>query len=367
VRPLDPNRGSDVALLRQVTDAAAQVFSRPGRRVAAAIYLRQRGIEAKHLSSDWLLGYAPPGWTRLVDELRHDFDDQALVDAGVARRSSRGSLIDTFRDRVIFGIRGADGQLAGFTARDLSGDAHAPKYLNTHRHDLFDKSALLYGLHEGRTGEAHQPVIVEGPLDVLAIAARDRGARDRGSGATGLLPVAPCGTAFTLTHARRVAEIAFAHQAPVVIAMDGDSTGRAAALTAGETLRYVGLDVRVAVLANGLDPAEYLNRADANLDTFRPGDGLPLLTVHVEKTIADQGDRMQWIEGRLAAARAIASYLATYPASHSARQIGWLADALHLDAATVTFELAEAYRAPTRTTPNRCSDMVRMPPARLGR
>jgi hypothetical protein len=41
---------------------------------------------------------------------------------------------------------------------------------------------------------------------------------------------------------------------------------------------------------------------------------------------------MQWIEGRLAAARTIANYLATYPASYAAAQIGWIGNALDLAA-----------------------------------
>jgi DNA primase len=131
--------------------------------------------------------------------------------------------------------------------------------------------------------------------------------------------------------------------------MDADPVGRAAALMAGENLRYAGLDVRIAVLANGLDPADYLTRTDANLDTFHPDNGLPLIALQAEKAIATQGDRMQWIEGRLAAARTIAGYLTTYPASYTARQIGWLADALKLDASTVTFELTEAYRSQSRS------------------
>src|SRR5205823_5572382 len=115
---------------------------------------------------------------------------------------------------------------------------------------------------------------------------------------------------------------------PVVVAMDADAAGRAAAATAGERLRAAGLDVRVALLPNGSDPCEYLGHAVGSVDTFRYDHAVPLLTVHVEEAIAAQGDRMQWIEGRLAAARSITRYLATYPPSYAARQIGWLADAL---------------------------------------
>ncbi len=355
VEPREPTTTAaiDIDLLRQVTAATADIFTAPGQRAAANIYLRQRGINTKSLAPDWLLGYAPPGWTRLVDKLRGQFDDQALIEAGVARRSSRGTLIDTFRDRVIFGIRSADGRVAGFIGRDLSGDPNGPKYLNTRQHPLFDKGALLYGLHEGiQNRDAHQPVVVEGPLDVLALAARQRAS----GSSTGLLPVAPCGTAFTVTHARRVAEIAFTHRSPVVVAMDADPAGRAAALTAGENLRYAGLEVRVAVMANGLDPADYLTRSDANLETFRADTALPLIALQAQKAIADQGDRMQWIEGRLAAARTIARYLATYPAGYTARQIGWLANALNLDASTITFELTDAYRSAPASRPRHVNE-----------
>lgn len=330
---------TDAATLRDVTAAAAEIFTTQQRRQAAKTYLGQRGIDANGLGPSWIIGYAPPGWTRLVDALRGEFDDRALLDAGVARRCSRGTLIDTFRDRVIFGIRnGADARLAGFTGRDLSGDPNTPKYLNTRRHALFDKSSLLFGLCEG--GHAlypQQPVIVEGPLDVLAITARiGRNRRD-------LLPVAPCGTAFTDRHARQVGEVASFHGSSVVVAMDGDAAGELAALSAGERLRSFGLDVRVAQLPDGSDPAAYLTRDGACLDTFHADNGLPLLTVQVQHAIAQQGDRMQWIEGRLGALRNIARYLASNPTNDAARQVNWLSDALDLEPSTIAYELARAH------------------------
>src|SRR5437763_898809 len=122
---------TSIEVLHDVTLAAGVLLTDPIRRRAAATYLLQRGVDATCLPPHWLLGYAPPGWTRLVDKLRAQFPDQALIDAGIARVSSRGSLIDTFRDRVIFGIRQADGTLAGFIGRDLSGHPGVPKYLNT--------------------------------------------------------------------------------------------------------------------------------------------------------------------------------------------------------------------------------------------
>lgn len=60
---------------------------------------------------------------------------------------------------------------------------------------------------------------------------------------------------------------------------------------------------------------------------------------------------MQWIEGRLAALRTVSSYVATYPASFAARQVGWLAAALRLDPSTVTMELADAIGRADRRSP----------------
>ena len=41
--------------------------------------------------------------------------------------------------------------MAGFIGRAREGGFRAPKYLNTPRNCLYDKSALLFGLYEART------------------------------------------------------------------------------------------------------------------------------------------------------------------------------------------------------------------------
>jgi DNA primase len=334
MRPEPLHTANDTDKLYAVAAAAAEVFTSPPRRAAALSYLRQRGIDPAALSPHWQLGYAPPGWTRLVDTLAGQFGEQSLLDAGLAKRSSRGALIDVFRDRVIFPIHDVDGRVAGFVGRDLSGHPDTPKYLNTAQNPIFHKGSLLYGLREGRATNpaASQPVVVEGPLDVLAIAARRH---------PDLLPVAASGTAFTDTHARLAAAAAAERQA--VVAMDADPAGRFAATLVGERLRRAGVDVHVAMLPAGTDPADYLARSTGAVESFTHQQALPLLALHVEQAVAAQGDRMRWVEGRLAAARSIATYLATYPPAHAAAQIGWIAHTLDIDSSTFTLELAHAY------------------------
>jgi hypothetical protein len=67
----------------------------------APAYLRNRGITAEAMG-EWHIGYAPAGWTALTSYLRgRGHQDDAIQAAGLARISSRGTLIDHFRDRVM--------------------------------------------------------------------------------------------------------------------------------------------------------------------------------------------------------------------------------------------------------------------------
>src|SRR6476469_8121240 len=62
-------------------------------------------------------GYAPAGWTSLVQHLRRlGITDDEMLTAGVASLASTGRLIDRFRDRLVFPI-GHDGNILGFVAR----------------------------------------------------------------------------------------------------------------------------------------------------------------------------------------------------------------------------------------------------------
>ena len=70
-------------------------------------------------------GYAPAGWTALVDHLGgRGVTDDELLETGLATRARTGTLIDRFRDRVVLPIT-HEHQILGFVARrhpDLTDD-----------------------------------------------------------------------------------------------------------------------------------------------------------------------------------------------------------------------------------------------------
>ena len=68
---------------------------------------------------------------------REGYEDDVLVEAGLARKSDDGRVYGYFKDRVIFPIMDARGRCIAFGARAL-GEAQ-PKYLNSPDSPLFQK------------------------------------------------------------------------------------------------------------------------------------------------------------------------------------------------------------------------------------
>jgi DNA primase catalytic core len=194
-------------------------------------------------------GHASAGWTNLVDHLRrHRVTDQEMTITGVAIPASTGRLIDRFRDRVVFPII-HDGQILGFVGRrrpDLSdADRAGPKYLNTGDTPLFHKGAQLFGALENQLSNGAIPVIVEGPMDAIAVTLASQG---RYTG------VAPLGTSLTEEQAHQLARIG----AQPIVATDADLAGRIAAERDFWMLSCYRLDPRYARLPDGTDPADLL-------------------------------------------------------------------------------------------------------------
>ena len=134
-------------------------------------YLQTRGVD--DLTADlFKLGYAPDGWTTLVDALgSKGVAADELIKAGLAIKRERGDgVYDRFRHRILFPIADVHGNIVGFTARTLSDDKKEAKYVNTPETTLYKKSAVLYGLAKakGEIRQQDQAVLVEGNMDVIA-------------------------------------------------------------------------------------------------------------------------------------------------------------------------------------------------------
>ena len=249
-------------------------------------YLASRGV-SDVTSRDWDIGYAPAGWSALTGHLRGlGHDDREIQAAGLAKPSSRGTLIDIFRDRIMLPVRDSGGTLAGFIGRaHPRASPDVPKYINSPETAAYRKGNLLFGLHHARPALAQgaTPVLVEGPFDAIAVTIADRG---RHAG------LAPCGTALTSQQAALISQAADLDCTGILVAFDSDTAGRKAALRAYGTLRPLTGNLQT-VLLDGKDPAEILQHhgADALRSTLR-GRRQPLSALLIDAKIGEWERRL---------------------------------------------------------------------------
>jgi len=227
-------------------ESASRFFERQLRdhdkRDRAIDYLKGRGLSGK-AAKFFGIGYAPPGWDNLQNELGTDKQAiRELITSGMLIEKEDGRTYDRFRDRIMFPIRDARGRYIAFGGRVLGDEK--PKYLNSPETPIFQKNRELYGLYEARKirQKLTRFVIVEGYMDVVALA--EFGIH---------YAVATLGTATSEHHLRRLFKIV----PEVIFCFDGDDAGRTAANRAMETSLPVlsdGVQARFLFLPDGEDP-----------------------------------------------------------------------------------------------------------------
>jgi DNA primase len=263
---------------------------------SARSYLRSRGYDGE-VVDQFSLGYSPEDWEELVRHLRdRGIRDETMQKAGLASGTRRGGVVDRFRGRIMFPIFDLRGDSVGFGARILDGDG--PKYLNTPETAIYHKSRLLYGLNWAKSDIVRRDtsVVVEGYTDVIAMHRADMP-----------VAVATCGTALGEDHLdllRRFSE-------KVVLAVDADEAGAGAALRGFERSVPGDLDLRVAVLPQGKDPADVV--ADGGIEALQiaVAESLPLLQVRIDAELARFD--LDEPEARVKAVKAAASAIALHP------------------------------------------------------
>ena len=233
--------------LMAVSEFARQYFcdqlkQGEGRAVGYQYY-RSRHIEDATLEQ-WSLGWAPSGKTTLVDAARAaGYKDEYLVAAGLAIQQEDGTLIDKFRERVMFPIHSVSGRVIAFSGRTLKADNPA-KYVNSPETEIYIKSRNLLGIYFAKAEMARQDrcILVEGNVDVVMM---------HQMGITNV--VASCGTSLTQEQVRLIKKFT----ENVTIMYDGDKAGLHAAIRAISLILKEGMNPRVVFLPDGDDPDSF--------------------------------------------------------------------------------------------------------------
>ncbi len=222
-------------------------------------YLHDRGLTDETITS-FRIGFAPDGWRTLSTHLAgKKFPEAILEKAGLIKQTEKG-FYDRFRNRAMFPIMDSTGRIIAFSGRTMVTDDATPKYLNSPDTPLFDKSSALYGIDRAKEAirKRDYAIVVEGQFDLLL------------SHQAGLInTVAASGTALSdnvpsgdrgVTNLQMISRFS----KNILFGFDGDKAGINAAYRGSILALGLGMDVKVAKLPTGKDPADVI-REDKEL------------------------------------------------------------------------------------------------------
>jgi DNA primase len=340
-----PAAGSGRRRLLDAARAAAGYFTEllvasPEAAVARR-YVQTRGF-SKDDATAWGLGYAPSGRDTLYRHLLgRKFTPDQIVEAGLALVTESGEHRDRFRGRLVFPIADLSGDVVGFGARALGDEP--PKYLNSPETPLYHKSKILYGLDRAKREMVRggQAVVCEGYTDVMGL---------HKVGVTSA--VATCGTALGEDHFATIKR--FCDR--VILAFDADAAGSFASERGFGIDAKVGVEVLVALLPPGKDPADLAltpgpDGGGAAVEEVIKG-AVPLRWFMIEAVL--RRHRLDTPESKGKALRDLAPVLSSEPSRVVRGEYAFrIARLLGVDERTVQQEISELGRATSPSTARR--------------
>lgn len=214
----------------------------------ALTYLQSRDFNSE-ITELFQIGYAPNLWDGLIQKAqREKVKPELLEKAGLIlpRKEGRGHY-DRFRGRLMFPILNTSGRVVGFGGRILTEDKNSPKYINSPETQIYQKSRILYGLHQSKTGIRREDkvILVEGYTDLMRLfqAGLD-------------FAIATSGTAMTEQHAVLLSR----YTKNILLVFDGDDAGFQATKRAIQILFKQGFKIRIFILPEDQDPDTWIQK-----------------------------------------------------------------------------------------------------------
>jgi len=223
-------------------------------------YLKSRGLNETTIK-DFRIGYIKEDWRLLYGHLKNaGFTDNEIEKAGLAKKSEKG-FYDRFRNRIMFPIADSSGRVIAFSGRLFKDDGKSAKYLNSPDTLIFSKSSVLYGLDRAKESirKNNFSILVEGQIDLVL--SHQAGYKNT---------VATSGTALadaTVSKENVVNNLGLIRRLSdnIVLAFDADKAGLNACARAGKIALSLGMDVKVAMLPEGVDPADLISKDGADV------------------------------------------------------------------------------------------------------
>ena len=250
-------------------------------------YLKSRGLTEKTIK-DFRIGYAFLDWRRLYDHMKgKGFTDKEIELAGLAKKpdDANKAMYDRFRGRVMFPISDSSGRIIAFSGRILVDDGKSAKYLNSPETPIFNKSSVLFGIDKAKDSirKNNFSILVEGQMDLVL--SHQAGFKNT---------VASSGTAMTdniISKENIINNLGLVCRLSknIVLAYDADKAGINAANRFAKIALSLGMDVKVAGMKEGMDPADTISKegVDAWKEAIR--NSKHFIPFMLERIIKDAG------------------------------------------------------------------------------
>ena len=217
-------------------------------------YIKKRGI-TQDTAKKFRIGYIPADWRQLYTYLKNrKYTDADMEKAGLIKKpEEKGKeYYDRFRGRIMFPIGDSSGRIIAFSGRILVDDGKSAKYLNSPDTILFNKSTVLYGIDKAKTDIRikNYSILVEGQIDLVL---------SHQAGIKNTVAVSGTALADTLMSKENVVNnlgIVKRLSNNIILAFDSDNAGRKAAMRSAGIALGLGMDVKIADLPEGKDPAD---------------------------------------------------------------------------------------------------------------
>jgi DNA primase len=213
-------------------------------------YLKKRGVSEK-IIQELKIGYAFNSWDSLLSHFQAKGVSPKLLEKGglVLFNQKKASYYDRFRGRVIFPIFDLTGKVVAFGGRTIFDDD--PKYLNSPDTPVYSKGKILYGMNFCKESirERGELILVEGYTDFISV--YQAGIKNA---------AASLGT--SLTSDQTLLALRFAPR--MIVSYDGDSAGRSAAGRAVSLCFEKGLQAKVVLLPQDVDPDNFIRKYGAD-------------------------------------------------------------------------------------------------------
>ena len=250
---------SEKEKLYEVMEEATKFFENNLKNEKSAQeYLKSRGLTDKSIK-DFRIGFAILDWRKLYDYLKSkNFTDNEIERAGLAKKPEdvNKAMYDRFRGRIMFPISDSSGRIIAFSGRILVDDGKSAKYLNSPETPIFNKSSVLFGIDKAKESirKNNFSILVEGQMDLVL--SHQAGYKNT---------VATSGTALsdsTVSKENVISNLGLVRRLSpnIVLSFDADKAGFNASNRAGKIALSLGMDVKVATLPEGVDPADLISK-----------------------------------------------------------------------------------------------------------